>query len=351
VSDVVPPWCSWPTEDGRALRRYVDAVEEGRKAMPSQSRRCELLQAAVAANPASGLLRVEWGHELAIADNPVEALRQHAAATVMSPRFLRARYRLGATLSMMSEQLVSHWSQADRDDRIAITRLLHQCQNERRRYDPDVLQGGDTTGEVRAAFVGLAVDQLKAGKRQLSLGRVAVRALAHPRERKAWLDLLRSPRRRRQQVAQFESALVLAELRRVAPIPETSSAQVLKLTKRIDAVTADPDAGMAALYNAACYYAVFAVLAGRHPQTLLAGETSMKRDEACTRAVRFLWRCERVPGSPGPSLAWIEMDPDLAGLVDHDDFEFFRLHLGRGQQSITATTIARAAPPSGDTVG
>ena len=190
VASVVPPWAEWPVENGTSLERYREARERERRADPDWPGRQRLLEAAIAANPASGLLRVELGNGEALAGDPVASVFELATAVAMFPRFLKARYRLGVTLSMLSAQIPTHWVPADEQDRREIVAVLASCHDglaSSTGADAKALIDATDEDEVNRVLIELAEGQLHSGRHQVSAWNIGFRSLVHPRERTAWL--------------------------------------------------------------------------------------------------------------------------------------------------------------------
>ena len=184
VASVVPPWAEWPVENGTSLERYQEARERERRADPDWPGRQRLLEAAIAANPASGLLRVELGNGEALAGDPVASVFELATAVAMFPRFLKARYRLGVTLSMLSAQIPTHWVPADEQDRREIVALLANCHDglaSAADADAKALIDATDEDEVKRVLIKLAEGQLRSGRRQVTAWNIAFRSVVHPR--------------------------------------------------------------------------------------------------------------------------------------------------------------------------
>jgi hypothetical protein len=179
--------------------------------------------------------------------------------------------------------------------------------------------------------------------------------VVRPRERSAWLDLFRSRGRRHQAEAQFETAKAAASLRRArpdrdAPWPATHQAlekQFRKWEPLLLELVKDPETGVVARYNTACFYGVAASLLGSGE--LLDGKDLEHLQQ---ETVTLLWSCQRVPGSPGPDLSWIMRDPDLKAVRDSETFARFREVLEGGRRDLRETDEPeRRTRPSEATVG
>ncbi|MEL7157601.1 MAG: hypothetical protein AAFN30_13495 [Actinomycetota bacterium] len=135
-SRTTPPWATWPDDDGTGLRAYQEVAldERTRETRLTAPQRRDNLRRAVAACPYAGLARVGLGQHIQLVgplagDLSVDDLEEPSYerakhdigralvtgsphliwATEIYPNFLIARYRLAATLSMLSEDVQHLW--------------------------------------------------------------------------------------------------------------------------------------------------------------------------------------------------------------------------------------------------
>jgi hypothetical protein len=114
MSSRVPSWAAWNAHTAEALST---AFAED-PALPQ-------LEAAVKDAPGSGLLLAMLGHRYELAGRRFDAIDMYARAVAAHPRYLVARYRLGAALAGLRDD--AEWQQSQALEREALLRSLQRA--------------------------------------------------------------------------------------------------------------------------------------------------------------------------------------------------------------------------------
>lgn len=326
------------------------------------------LEDAVCRSTNSGLVQYELASIYDLDDRPLDALTLHLDNRLHHPRFLRARYRLAMSLSMLaSEAMFGYWAdpapptdpasdgQRQAGVKAEIIRQLRWAgmlramsrrdlarlrvrgtrgaRNGAEQALADLLAiphpGGDQARRVRHALLLLARREFAAYRRHLRATHLLWWALRHRPERAASLELLRSSRgwwrhpRRRLWPAMIALEIVdarLTQLERSGPEADRQLAVAQQRVRRRLGLDRTFGKGRAwrfgavpwqAMYNAACLHAL--------PSS--DGKTGGGSAGAAVWMLRLAISdsaCELDRPSE-----WISADPDLRPLRGHASFRTF----------------------------
>jgi hypothetical protein len=347
----IPPWADWPEVSGDALGLYQKAKEAS-----DETKKRVMLARALAAHPSSGVLKVDLGNALLLDGGSqalLVALRHYLEARLAYPRFILARYRLAATLAMLSDRevrrpngvKVAAWCDDPEQGSLAhIHDLAHLLFHAKlvERSDVEKLSGPAADDDARAkVLVRAAGKEVKAARRRLRIWWLAWSALVRPREREANLRLLLSTDERRRVRLGVLTSVRLVEVRRLRiERPANAAKRVKRLTRWVEKTVARArgwtPVGATALYNAACFYALKAEL----PTPILSPDGNHRacaqRAQDQHRAVDLLNEIRRTFPSRVLTAAWLEHDPDLQSLQDVDAFVSLRERVGQDEGLSTA---------------
>jgi len=331
ASRLTPSWARWHSDDGTALAPYRAVLTDTGRTGPRLALRhqIELLEAARAASPGTGLVLVELGHRYDLDERPLDALRAHLTTRVLHPRFTQARYRTALSLAMLAApgRLAEHWLDPERAaDRRQIAELLvdggliaragrsRWWRNAAPRCPADATElvawlaqpepSPAVQRDILKVFLLLARAELATLERRLGVPGLLAGA-ARQSERHVWLRLLADPDRRRAARHGCRSGRWIAELRLALLPAEPGTRRARQLQRKVDALAQRDLTGATTLYNAACFTSV---LADRSPLK------STERAELEQRAVHYLGRAVRSGRGPMPSSGWLTTDPDLVAL-------------------------------------
>ncbi len=289
----LPSWGRWDNDTGVGLGAYLEAE----KLKLDSPLRQPLLVTALSKSPSSGLVQVALSHHHIGQGELLHAAVAAAQAVRNSPRFLVARYRLAAALSMSASDPATHiLGSGHAAGRSELRRLLQIDISDD--ADPGSLEHTKAcllaTAESEARYVAT-----HANSRWSTLAL----ALLLPSERSAWLDLRRRHDRPGRMLAGAADSLIdIIELRRQAP-PET-----------VDELRRKQPEPVQDAYNQACYLSVGLGLLPRRP----GDEAGV--DSLVAEIVGYLNAARNTPLIPPPTISWIESDPDLEPLRDERRF-------------------------------
>jgi hypothetical protein len=289
----VPAWALWNPDSDDALIEYYAAVDTGKR--PD----LDMIVAAVASAPRSGLLLLELANRYALDDNLVDSFAMNLRAVTLYPRWPVARYRLAATAVMLANGNASRWRSSPQPARDSITAALRRCGLPSAEDLAETLETGQGNGQrvELCSFASGLIDP----KKNVAVRRVLWRSL-RPTERSYWFSLFRT----REHVSfRTQFAELSKSARTIANVRETGNA--------VDLIAPQNDANLTwqLAYNLACAFAERAA----HPVSANAQAADIKK------ALNLLELAAIRPGGHQLTREWLEHDPDLAVLRTDPRFE------------------------------
>ena len=115
-----PGWTTWRTKSTAGFRSYQRVANDAEH-IPAADRR-RLLEHAVDQNPSTGVALIALSNNLSLTGALIRPALLALVAREQNPRFQTARYRLGATLSMIAGDMHRHWD--DDPDRVELLAWL-----------------------------------------------------------------------------------------------------------------------------------------------------------------------------------------------------------------------------------
>lgn len=395
ASATTPAWAKWESEDGLALRYFLESRSSSHYGVPiALDERVDKLRVAIAASPSTGLTRVDLGHVYELKQQPWRALRIHLEAAERHARLVAAHYRAATGLSMLAGDLLAGRTKKDEVDantRRMVASALNTILKRHTNGDCDYFVADwlldfdteDPADRARVAYMFLeAADDVVSGVLRITSAPVLLmNAIVHQDERGHWVERLRNIESRRRDTGRH---LVLREIIRVRHIlakaialRDTANASDTEHAARAQteivnwhrmATTALEDAarivqdygGSGALYNYGCLLAVyvealeanaavFAPVWGLDRNSSGAAGARAKLEEKRVEAIETLYSARSHAGGGFPGLTWLRIDPDLSSLRSHPLFMQLTEWIEQGEEDIAKARDIRAH--SGDERG
>lgn len=353
-ADIVPPWADWPDPDGKALARNRKARETS-----DLERKEAWLRDALAAHPASGVLKVALGHCVLMRGDQTEALRLYLDTRLAYPRFFVARYRLAASLAMAGDDRARTWCTMPEEVIGEVAQLLRDAdlvnQNEQ-----EALETRGDREPLAEILLRAAHDEAVAAQLLSSIPGLLGAALIWRRERQSDLHALFTRDLRRRYQLATETSRLLIQLRRQRCAARPDPARVRRLATRLDTVVARArrwtPVGAVALYNAACFFALRArfTFDSRDDE---AGPFPGDPGDA-DKASELLAEIRRSFPNTVLTADWLRHDPDLRFLrsdrcAAHPRFARVMRAVEESERRVERTTPegdgAAAGPPAAST--
>jgi hypothetical protein len=352
--DIWTPTWAGGSPDGDDLSAYLLSQQmrplgrTWRELHSCRQRKIEILEDAVKDSTNAGLVQYELAGLYDLDGRTLESLRLHLGNRTHHPRFLRGRYRLAMSLSMLTTAAAFRyqWLAAATNDHLAqvkgdIVRDLEWSGMLGRagRLNPETLLAADpdpASRDIKLTLLALARNEFRAYRRRLRVPSLLWLAFWHRAERGTLLQMLRiKPSwirhpRRRLLAASIALAVVDQRIQHLHGQPgaderllvtqrkvcrqlglPTSSSGELRARRRPAPTWNYGKIPWQALYNGACLCA-------------LPGTDGRVRPEAVRAAITLL---RLAINDPSCELAqrseWIGVDPDLGALHRSGEFTCF----------------------------
>ncbi|MEM9465947.1 MAG: hypothetical protein AAGA90_11270 [Actinomycetota bacterium] len=339
-----PSWLVWSSKDGTALQNYQKVMIEERGPTSALDRATKLahLQEAVHRSPGTGAALVALANAYSVEGGSGDLARATnllLKSRIRHPHYLNGRYRLGATLSMLSVGCEASLidlrgpDRATRDEVMQRLEDLHKIEEGPESTWPNPDAARPAPGEKRSTkqcvrhawevtLLRVAKDELEWVCRNLGFWRTLWNA-RRQEERAYWHRLNRAWRRRKALRGAAMSALALVELRLALRARDADTQEIETALERsraqLDEAQSRGRDDWVVQYNSACFEAAAArTIDLRHLYEETDGSTPEETSEASYEASRDRLRRSRW-SSGGQQLtgAWIARDPDLKPLRDY----------------------------------
>lgn len=279
----VPSWASWSSQTAQALAAYESDDES-----------TQTLVKAVAQAPSSGLLLQKLADSYDVAGQHSQALGLYARAVAAHPLYFVARYRMAASLALLSFEPDKHWLAQPTSERLRVAAEVQRACRQLGLKEEEPASLADPAGgkaEMRELAISLysrLIDDLSAPASAIRLFRRSQRA-SLGRSLRQLTDPYGETRRA---LWMTKSARLVASLPSTGAISDKDASMLAAVEKR----ATDRRSWWQLSYNIACFYA-------RQNET-----------EGVDLAMTWLETAQSRPGSGQMAGPWLTTDPDLASL-------------------------------------
>ncbi len=301
MSTRVPSWAAWNADTAEALSTAF-----------LEDPPIEQIEAAARNAPGSGLLLAMLGQRYERAGRRLDAIEAYAKAVAAHPRYVVARYRLGAALAAMRDDV--SWQQAGTGERAQLGRCLERAAIALHIPVPPVALRSSDAQVQRKTFMDLA------------------RHFLHDLDvdTRLWHRLVSAFRRsERDSIAPLQLIHWSTPGARFHPLVKSVCMAYAEgaqfRSDRLVGYASKPRRWWQVSYNAACG------LAYHLPAQAAAGSPAAASREALRdKALAMLEQALLKPGIEQLSAEWVQQDVDLAELRADPRFASYVKHLRRG---------------------